>query len=101
MGLLVGLVLSRCWKFDAGSSGPTAEITRRRRLRATSAWLRRERLGAHGQHKSKSRRRRDGLSHLVRKGDVRERILARIAAQNGPSDSDNAREIIARKLAEL
>ena len=30
--------------FDAGSSGSTAEITRRRRLRATSAWLRREKL---------------------------------------------------------
>ncbi len=30
--------------------------------------------------------------------DVRERIFARIAQTNGPSDSDNAREIIAGKL---
>jgi hypothetical protein len=33
--------------------------------------------------------------------DVRERILARIAQINGPPDSDNAREIIAGKLAQL
>jgi len=45
----------------------------------------------------------DAMAYLTEsaRADVRECILARIAAQNGPSDSDNAREIIARKLAEL
>jgi len=37
----------------------------------------------------------------VDQADIRARILARIAAQNGPPDSDNAREIIAGKLAQL
>jgi hypothetical protein len=33
--------------------------------------------------------------------DIRARILARINSINGPPDSDNAREIIAGKLAQL
>jgi hypothetical protein len=44
----------------------------------------------------RAERRRDGLFR-----GVRERILARIAQINGPPDSDNAREIIAGKLAQL
>jgi hypothetical protein len=48
----------------------------------------------------------EGLSSLmaacgVDSSNVRERILARIAQINGPPDSDNAREIIAGKLAQL
>jgi len=47
--------------------------------------------------------RADAIAYLTESAsaDVRARVLARIAQINGPPDSDNAREIIAGKLAQL
>jgi len=45
----------------------------------------------------------DAMAYLTESAsaDIRARILARINSINGPPDSDNAREIIAGKLAQL